>query len=81
MLLVFLLFVAVINPYSFLNSKYFVLNTSLFTFCIILCISIYNNMHNYGRSTDLISQAKIYMVEHSYSVTGTNYCPYYYPPS
>ena len=37
--------------------KIFVLNTSLFTFYITLCISIvYNNIHGYGRSTDLLSQ-------------------------
>ena len=36
LLLVSLLFIAVINPYSF----YFVLNTNLFTFYITLCINI-----------------------------------------
>ena len=37
-------------------------------------------MHGYGRSTALLSQTYIYMVERSYSVTGTNYCPDYYLP-
>ena len=47
--------------------KIFILNTSLFTFYITLCISIaiHDNMHGYCRSTDLLSQAYIYMVERS----------------
>ena len=69
MVLVSLLFLAVINPYSFLNSKnFFVLNTSLFTFYThfvyisTACIS----MHGYGRSS---KHASIW--ENVASVTGT----------
>ena len=38
------------------------------------------NMHGYGRSKYLLSQAYIYVVECIANVTGTYYCPEYYPP-
>ena len=34
-------------------------------------------MYNYGRWTDLLSQTYIYIIEHSYNITGINCCPYY----
>ena len=39
--------------------KLFILNTSFFTFYVILSVNTYDHMHgyNYGRSTDLLSQA------------------------
>ena len=38
-------------------------------------------MHGYSRSTDLLSQTYIYIWYNVASVTGTYYCPNYYPPS
>ena len=71
MLLVSLLFVAMINPYSF-EIQIFVLNTSLFTFYThfvyisIACIS----MHGYGRSR-FISNMHLAIWDNVDSVTGT----------
>ena len=61
LLLVSLLAVVEINPYSFLNFN-FILNTSWFTFYITLCISIYDYMHGYN-----IIEAQILLPEVPYA--------------
>ena len=58
----FLTFVAV-TPLLLFNFKIFVLNTSLFTFYITLCMSIDIQLYawlQYSRSTDLLYQAYLY---------------------
>ena len=64
LLLVSLLFIIVINPYSLFKFKIFVLNTSLFTFMLHFVVDMI--MHGYNT------------VEHSTTgannCTGANYC-------
>ena len=37
-------------------------------------------MHGYGRNTDLLAIPDKHLYGSVASVTGTNYCPDYYPP-
>ena len=80
LLLVFLLFVAVINPYSFLNSN-FVLNTSLFIFYITLCISIATQLYAWLQQKPRFIIPDIYLYGRTqlHSIIGANFFPDYYP--